>query len=243
MSMLTMMPASPKEAEIDGAFLVGNHVDGVILVSLHDDDPLPGRLAQHQVPFVIQGGLPEGLRVSSVDVDNRGAGELATEHLIGLGRRRIATIAGNLSMPGAVERLDGYRDALTKAGLPLDASLEGVGDYTAEQAHLAMSNLLKAHPDLDAVFAASDLMARAAMGIVTRSGRRIPDDVAVIGFDDSVIARAARPPMSSIKQPIEGLGRESVKLLAELMAGPATEPKRVILPTELVIRESTAGRS
>ena len=146
-------------------------------------------------------------------------------------------------MPGAVERLDGYRDALTKAGLPLDASLEGVGDYTAEQAHLAMSNLLKAHPDLDAVFAASDLMARAAMGIVTRSGRRIPDDVAVIGFDDSVIARAARPPMSSIKQPIEGLGRESVKLLAELMAGPATEPKRVILPTELVIRESTAGRS
>jgi DNA-binding LacI/PurR family transcriptional regulator len=240
-SMVLLMPNSSRTFEHDAEFLCGGHLRGAVLVSLHSGSSLLDRLVENRLPMVVQGNPPDGYQISSVDIDNRGAGATAVGHLLSLGRRRIATIAGDLALPSAVERLEGYRDALRASAVTPDQSLEEAGHYQADAAHLAMERLLLAHPDIDGVFAASDLMARSAMAVLTRAGRRIPEDVAVIGFDDSAVARACRPALSSIRQPTEAMGRETIALLERILAEPPATPARVILTSQLVVRESTAG--
>jgi len=166
---------------------------------------------------------------------------LAVNHLIHLGRRHIAIIAGNLDMPAAIDRLMGYRDALIGAGVALDPTLEEVGYYRADRAVVAMEKLLENHPDVDAVFAASDVMALAAIKVLTKANRRIPEDVAVVGFDDSAGAKLSTPALSSVRQPIETMGREAVDILFHHMSKPSAEPQHIVFGPELVIRESTAG--
>jgi DNA-binding LacI/PurR family transcriptional regulator len=242
-SMLLVMlaPSSNKDLELTAAYLTDKHVDGAILVSLHGDNPLPGLLVGHHIPTVVCGRPPKGVAASCVNSDNRQGGTLATRHLIEQGRRRIATIAGNLDMAGAVDRLNGYRDALTEAGIALDPTLEEVADYQPDRAHIAMERLLLNHPDLDGVFAASDVMAAAALRVLLQARRRVPEDVAIIGFDDSPTARATRPPLSSIRRAIEEMGREAVNVLMHEMAEPEGAPQHVTFATELIVRQSTVG--
>ena len=243
LSILSVMlqPQSDPEMELAATYLTGKHVDGAILVGPHQHNPLPKRLREHRIPMVIQGRPYEDVAASCVDTDNRQGGALAVSHLVAQGRRRIATIAGNLDMTSAVDRLMGYRDALSAADIALDRTLEEVADYLPDRAHMAMERLLLNHPDVDAVFAASDRMAAAAMRVLRQAHRRIPEDVAVIGFDDSPTAQATRPPLSSIRQPIEEMGREAVNVLMREMAEPEEAPRHVIFATELVVRESTVG--
>jgi DNA-binding LacI/PurR family transcriptional regulator len=241
--LVMLAPHSGKDMEMAEAYLAAKHVDGAIFVSLHGDNQMPGRLHEHGLPMVVCGRPPKGLAASCVDSDNRQGGAMAVEHLIAQGRRRIATIAGNLDMPSAVDRRAGYRDALTAAGIPLDPTLEEVADYQPDRAHMAMERLLLNHPDVDAVFAASDLMASAAMRVLHQSRRRIPEDVAVIGFDDSPAARVTRPPLSSVRQPIEEMGHETVNVLMRALAEPEEAPRQVIFATEIVTRDSTVGSS
>jgi DNA-binding LacI/PurR family transcriptional regulator len=239
--MAVMTPHSSRDMELAEAYLTGGHVDGVILVSLHGDNPLPRELARAGVPTVICGRPPKNVQASFVDCDNRYAGALAVHHLISLGRRTIAVIAGNLDLNSAMDRLMGYRDALTEAGLELDPTLEEVADYLPDRARMAMERLLLNHPDVDAVFAASDLMAAAALRVLHQTRRRVPEDVAVVGFDDSPTARASRPSLTSVRQPVEEMGRQTAALLLREMAEPAESPRQVVFQTELVIRQSTAG--
>jgi DNA-binding LacI/PurR family transcriptional regulator len=163
------------------------------------------------------------------------------EHLIGLGRRTIATIAGPSDMVAGIDRLAGYRDALTAAGIKPVASLVSEADFTNEGGSSAMRRLLKAHPDVDAVFAASDAMAAGALDAILASGRRVPEDVALVGYDDSPIASATRPSLTSVRQPIEEMGREMARLLIDAIDRPAPAPRRVVLATELITRASTEG--
>ena len=239
--LVMLAPQSARDLELAQAYLLDKHVDGVILASLHGDVELPARLSREGIPMVLCGRPPRGVKASFVDSDNRQGAALAVNHLLSLGRRKIATIAGNLDMPGAVDRLVGYREALTAAGIPLDPTLEEVADYVPDRAHMAMERLLLNHPDVDAVFAASDLMASAAMRVLAQSRRRVPEDVAIIGFDDSPTARVAHPRLSSIRQPIEEMGHETVAVLMRAMEDPEEAPRQVIFTTELVVRESTAG--
>jgi DNA-binding LacI/PurR family transcriptional regulator len=239
--LVLVTPHSTQDTELAQAYLAGGHVDGVILASLHGDNPLPRKLAEARVPTVICSRPPKGIRASFVDCDNRQAGALAVNHLLSLGRRRIAIISGNLDMPSAVDRMMGYRDALTAAGIDVDPTLVEVGDYLPDRAHMAMERLLLNHPDVDGVFAASDLMAEAALGVLHQARRRVPEDVAVVGFDDSPTALAARPSLTSVSQPIEEMGRQTVALLMREMAEPDETPRQVIFAPELVIRASTAG--
>ena len=239
--LVMLAPHSSRDMELTETYLIGKHVDGAILVSLHGDNPLPMHLVEHNVPTVICGRPPKGVAASSVDSDNRQGGALAVNHLIAQGRRRIATIAGNLDMPSAIDRLMGYRDALTAAGITLDATLEEVADYQPDRAHIAMERLLLNHPDVDAVFAASDLMAAAALRVLHQARKRVPEDIALIGFDDSPTAWVTRPPLSSIRQPIEEMGREAVNVLMRQMAEPEEAPRQVTFALELVIRASTVG--
>ena len=236
-------------------YVVGGHVDGVLLASLHADDPLPATLERAGVPAVLVGrptgrGGPEDCRggppvgrggpgASYVDADNRGGARMAVDHLAALGRRRIAIITGGLDMGVGVDRLVGYRDGLAAAGLGgRGGELEEAGDFTEEGGAAAMTRLL-ARPGrpVDAVFAVSDLMAAGALRALRAAGRRVPDDVAVVGFEDSAVARYAQPPLTTVRQPIEEMGRQATRLLLAKVAGQAGG-MHLVLDVELVVRAS-----
>jgi DNA-binding LacI/PurR family transcriptional regulator len=240
MSLFT--PDTNRDSSLNEVHLLSGAVDGVILASLHQDDQLPHHLSQAGLPIVICGHPPKGIRAGWVDCDNRAAARMAMEHLISLGRKKIAVISGLLDLPSATDRLAGYRDGLEAAGLPLDVTLEEVADFDPERARMATERLLLNHPDLDAVFAGTDDMAVAAISVLLQARRRVPEDVAVIGFDDSPVARVSRPSLSSVRQPIAELGHQSVALLFDQIADPEGEPRHTIVQAEIAIRESTAGR-
>jgi DNA-binding LacI/PurR family transcriptional regulator len=219
-------------------YVVGDHVDGVLLASLHGEDPLPSILERAGVPAVLVGRPADPAPATYVDADNRGGARKAVDHLVARGRRTIATISGPLDMGVGLDRLDGWRDGLAAAGLEEAGDLVEAGDFTEEGGAAAMGRLL-ARPGrpVDAVFAASDLMAAGALRALRAAGRRVPDDVAVVGFEDSVVARFAQPPLTTVRQPIEEMGRQATRLLLASVAGEPTG-MRLILDVELIVRAS-----
>jgi len=243
--LLLIFAGSYRERRRLAQYLAAHRVDGVLLVSVHVDDPLPDLLAQLEIPTVISGPRSECEALPSVDSDNHGGGRSAVEHLIARGRRRIATITGRLDMYGARRRVEGYRAALRSAGREVDEELIVPGDFTEEGGRRAMTHLLACRPDLDAVFVESDVMAAGARQVLREAGRRIPDDVALVGYDDTAIARHMDPPLTSVRQPIEEMGRAMTVLLLEEIADrrPAAsrslDRRQVVLPTELVERASS----
>jgi DNA-binding LacI/PurR family transcriptional regulator len=142
-------------------------------------------------------------------------------------------------MTAGLERLSGYRDGLAQAGLPVEDSLIEPGDFSLDSGARAIERLLERRPDLDAVFAASDPMAIGAMRVLRDAGRRVPEDVAVVGFDDSPSAAHTDPPLTTVHQPVEAIGREMVRLLMARIGGGPPEESLVVLPTHLVVRGST----
>ncbi|GAA1656400.1 LacI family DNA-binding transcriptional regulator [Catellatospora bangladeshensis] len=216
-------------------YALARHIDGVLIASMHGADPLPGTLARMGIP-VLCGGRPlSQVRVPYVEVDNVTGARTAVRHLLETGRTRIATIAGPQDMVAGIDRLTGYREELRGSDR---RSIVAVGDFTRDSGAVAMRQLLEDDPDLDAVFVASDLMAHGALQALQAAGRRVPDDVAVIGFDDIALARYTEPPLSTVRQPIVGQGREMARQLLRLAAGEDIADS-VILPTELVIRGTT----
>ena len=169
-----------------------------------------------------------------MDVDQTAGVRSAIRHLVRSGRRRIATIAGPQDMVAGLDRLDGDRRALADTDR---RSIVAVGDFTRESGATAMRQLLDDDPDLDAVLVASDLMAHGALRALREAGRRVPDDVAVVGFDDIEFAPFTDPLLSTVRQPITELGRTIARQLVRRLRGDDVEPA-VILPTELVVRES-----
>jgi DNA-binding LacI/PurR family transcriptional regulator len=238
-------------------YLAGGHVDGALVFSLHLDDPLPGLIRDAGVPTVFGGrpgwgedGRAAGPGVVYVDCDNRGGARAAVRHLLDLGRRRVAHITGALDQTSAVDRLDGYRDVM--AGIPGggDPRLVVEGDFTPSGGERATRELLDRRPDVDAVFAANDLTALGALRVLRASGRRVPEDVAVVGFDDMVpVAEQTEPPLTTVRQDIEEMGRLMARLLLRRLSGTrrgtrtagggeAAPPSELILPTTLVRRAS-----
>ena len=243
------MAQSPAERPRVEHHLTNQHVDGVMLLSLHDADPLPNLLEQRGLPVVLGGrparmltagtGSPGTLvtDVAFVDADNEGGARLAVGHLLDRNRRRIAAIAGPQDMAAGVSRLAGYREAIERSGLPVDESLIAYGDFSEASGERAVHELLARNADIDAVFAASDLMAVGALRALRELGRRVPDDVSLVGFDDVAIARQTDPPLTTVHQPVEAMGREMVRLLLARIAGAA--PTAVMVETHLVERAST----
>jgi DNA-binding LacI/PurR family transcriptional regulator len=237
MQLLLAIAESPAEHKRLEHYLTPQHVDGVLLSSLHGDGGLPHHLEENGVPTVLV-GAPVGLEpVTCVDADNTGGAREAVDHLIERGRRRIATITGLQDMRVGVERLAGYRDALADAGMK--DGLIAYGDFSEDSGAEGMRELLDREPNLDAVFTASDPMAIGAMRVLKQHGRRIPDDVAVVGFDDSASARHTEPPLTSVHQPLEAMGREMARLLTARIKGDEPEQPTVILETHLVVRDSS----
>ncbi|MFF9064258.1 LacI family DNA-binding transcriptional regulator [Streptomyces sp. NPDC014891] len=239
--LLLTLIRSEQERQRFEQYLAAQRVDGVLLVSVHAADPLPDQVRALGLPAVLNGRRTEDEPVAFVDSDNTGAGRAAVAHLAERGRRAIATITGPLDMYVARCRLDGYREGLAQAGLDAGEELVATGDFTEEGGRQAMRRLLELRPDLDAVFAASDVMAAGARGVLREAGRRVPEDVALVGVDDSAVARHMDPPLTSVRQPIEEMGRTMARLLLQEIAEPgepAEQPRRM-LPTELVVRASS----
>jgi DNA-binding LacI/PurR family transcriptional regulator len=239
MQLVLLAPQSTADEDRLGRYLTGGHVDGTLLVSLHGKNPLPGYLAAAGVPVVVGGRPPQGAQVSYVDMDNELGARTAVQHLIAGGRKHIATVTGPLDMAVGEDRLNGYRAAIAAAGLARDGSLELAGDFDQETARVGFGELLTRRPDIDGVFAASDLMAIGVIQALRAAGRQVPTDVAVVGFDDSPIAASAEPALSSVRQPIEEMGREMTRLLLEMIGKGDRIYRRLILSTELVVRASS----
>jgi DNA-binding LacI/PurR family transcriptional regulator len=212
-------------------FLRRGAVDGVLLVSSHGSDPLMPVLRT-----TAASGRPlTACTVPYVDADNVGGAQAAVDHLLATGRRRIATIAGPRDMAAGVDRLLGFTRTMEAAGLE---AVVGRGDFSLASGEHAMTRLLERRPALDAVFAASDLMAVGALRALRRAGRRVPEDIAVIGFDDDPIAQYTQPPLSTIRQQVEEQGSTMARqVLALIENTPGPDPE-TLLPTSLVCRES-----
>lgn len=206
-------------------------VDGVIVTGLRIDGPLLPQLIENQIPFVMVGrpaGKPE---VSFVDVDNVVGAYSAVSHLVRLGYERIATITGPLNTTVGLDRRQGYLEALNDRS-PLMAE----GDFTEEGGYYAMRRLLPHKPD--AVFAASDTMAFGALRALRGEGLAVPNDVALVGFDDLPTAAFSDPPLTTIRQPILRTGAEAVEILVDILTNGPEPARHIVLATELIIRAS-----
>jgi DNA-binding LacI/PurR family transcriptional regulator len=243
MQLWLALAQSPAEREKVEHHLTNQHVDGVLLLSLHDADPLPTLLEQRGLPTVLGGRparmLQPGAQAANfVDVDNSGGARQAVEFLISRGRRRVATIAGTQDMGVGITRLAGYKQAILDHGGTVSEDLVAYGDFSEASGTAAMRRLLEINPDLDAVFVASDLMASGALRALREAGRRVPEDVAVVGFEDAEIARQADPPLTTVYQPVEEMGRKMAHLLMSLIRRDVLEEPYVLLNTHMVQRAS-----
>ncbi|WP_338894871.1 LacI family DNA-binding transcriptional regulator [Streptomyces sp. TG1A-60] len=248
--LVLLLTEGPEDYARVGRYLAGGHVDGALVFSLHLDDPLPGLIQCAGVPTVFGGrpGWADGTRGETptvyVDSDNRGGARDAVRHLVGLGRTRVAHITGPLDQTSAVDRLEGFRDVMVDA----DPGLIVEGDFTPAGGERAMRELLDHCPELDAVFAANDVSASGALRVLRERGRRVPEDVAVVGFDDMLpVAEQSDPPLTTIRQDIEEMGRLMARLLLRGLERrgpeedeqvPSGAPPGVVLPTTLVRRAS-----
>jgi LacI family transcriptional regulator len=225
--------------------LLAKRVDGLILVSSglvteEDGYELVQRSRAAGVPCVVVDRDLGELPVDQVLVDNHVGGLQAAEHLIALGHRRIAMLTGpHVGTPSA-GRIAGFEEALAAAGIELAAHATVSGDGRYEGGVAAAEELLAHEPDVTAVFVFNDLMAFGVVNALRRAGRRVPDDVSVVGFDDILIARAMDPPLTTVAQPVAELGRSSVDLLMKRMRHDEGPFNRIVLQTRLVERGSTA---
>ena len=234
MTLVLLVAGTAAERSNVEHFVGAGHVDGVLLISSHESEPLLDSLIAARVP-VVSCGLPLGHQgdVPAVSVDEAGSAREMTRYLRERGHRRIAMIAGPADTPGGRYRLVGFREEM---GDDFDPALVEEGDYSLESGTTAMSRILEGTRDFDAVFAASDLMAAGAITALRRAGLRVPEDVAVAGFDDSGLAATHEPPLTTMRQPWDQISAQMVSLLLDVIDG--GERRAITLPTTLVVRES-----
>jgi LacI family transcriptional regulator len=212
-------------------------LDGVIVQSgHHGDQGIIGHLVDANKPIVVVGRPFRSDNVSYIDIDNVNAAYNAVTHLVRLGCQRIGTITGPLTSTVGIDRRDGYRKAMIERGRVIDEALIKEGDFTEAGGYYAMQQMLPAKPD--SVFAASDIMAIGAMRAVRDAGLRIPEDVAIVGFDDLPIATLSDIQLTTIRQPVVSFGAKAVEILIDLIENGINPPRHIIMDTELVIRDS-----
>lgn len=221
-------------------FAAGGHLDAAMFVSLRGSEDMPARLDALGLPVVMAGRSlhPGAAGLPVVDVDNAQGAGLAARHLLERGCARVGTISGPVDMAGAMDRLAGWRSAMLAAGRTPREDDVATGDYTVEGGHRAMLALLGREPRVDGVFVANDLMAAGALRAVADRGLSVPDDVAVVGFDDIPLAGATQPLLTTVHQPIEELGRRMAESLVASLVGGEPAPLHVRLGTHLVVRQS-----
>lgn len=211
-------------------------VDGVIVTATRMNEPLFDELGAAEMPFVVVGRPDvDADRVASVDADNVGGARAAAEHLIGLGRHRLALIAAPSWSSAGVDRRVGFLDGVAAAGLSVEGRVRE-GDWSQDSGEQAMRELLEDRPN--GVFVASDRMAAGALRAIHAAGLRCPQDVAVVGFDGLLRPNQTTPSLTTVAQPVMEIGDRAVQLLDDLVNGQEPTARHVVLPTELIVRES-----
>ena len=213
-------------------------LEGVIVTAYNVDDPLVDGLLASSLPTVLVGHRRADRSASYVDVDHVQAAEAVTTHLVDAGRRRIGHVSGRRGTVAGEDRIAGYEQAMTRAGLPTEGLIAD-GDFRRTTGATAALELLDR--GVDAIFCANDASAAGALDSIKARGLRSPEDVALAGFDDLEFARSLDPPLTTVRQGIRAQGAQAAHTLSQLLEDPDGGPRRVILPTELVIRRSTAG--
>lgn len=242
MVMLCNTGRDPDEEDRYVHLLIEQRVDGVIIASSRMDSRAAETLSSAGIKVVLFNRHPERYSVSFVGVDNEHGGYLATRHLLELGHRRVAFIRGTRGASTSIEREQGYRRALAEFGIEPNPELIGWGDYHPDVARTTADLLLRMKNRPTAVFAANDVMALSVIDAATALGLRVPEDVAVVGFDDIAIASHRLVGLSTIHGDLGQLSREAMTLLLETIGGNLTEPVRKILPVYLVVRRTCGGR-
>jgi DNA-binding LacI/PurR family transcriptional regulator len=233
--MMLWLGNRTKEETLDEILKIGL-LDGAIVTANTLDDPLVDGLIASDMPTVLVGHRRADLSASYVDVDHVAAADTMTSHLVDIGRRRVGHITGRRGTVTGEDRLTGYLQAMHRAGLPIDGLVEN-GDFTVESGVAAATTLLDRN--VDALFCGSDLTAKGALRVIASRGLRVPEDVAVAGYDNLALAATLDPPLTTVDQGVEAQGSAAARTLFELVADTDRRPRRVILPTKLVIREST----
>ncbi len=229
----------PKDKNGYARLIRENHVDGIILSGPMQDDEEIVRLHREGVPVMLLGQLPDS-NLPFVDVNATSGAQTAVKHLIELGHRRIAMITNApLSYTSSQQRRDGYLQALRNADLNADPVLIKEGNYTPASGYRAMSELLNQSPRPTAVFIASDVVAMGAILAIRRASLQLPDDVALVGFDDIPLAEYFDPPLTTIRLPAFGLGLAAAERVIQLIQGKGLDSNEVLMETELIVREST----
>jgi DNA-binding LacI/PurR family transcriptional regulator len=218
--------------------LRSRRVDGLILVESETDDERIERLDAQGFPFVLIGRYERGDTIYSVDNDNVGAAKMATEYLLGKGHTRIAFIGGPEGLVLTRDRLNGYQAALNEAGLTADGSLAFFSDFTEDGSARIMRDLMSLQDPPTAVLAMDDVLALGAMRAAKQLGKRVPDEMAIVGFNNSPLCSYVEPTITSVAVDIPALAKAATDMLIHLIEGCAVEPKRCIVPSELVIRGS-----
>ncbi len=233
-----LKPVEPGDPEGYSRLIHENHVDGIILSGPRLDDAEIRRLHANHVPIMLLGQLPES-NLCFVDVDAQAGAQKAVEHLLALGHTRIGMITNApLSYVSAQQRRAGYSKALEQHGIPLDPSLIKEGNYTPASGYEAMTSMLKHSPRPSAVFVASDVVAMGAMLAAKRAGLRIPDNLAVVGFDDIPMAEYFDPPLTTVRLPAYGLGWSACERLIRMIRGQRLHENGKLLESELIVRQS-----
>jgi LacI family transcriptional regulator len=215
-------------------------MDGVIIASAGENYPLIDHFLRSQTPFVlVERPAHHHDRISYVTINNIAAAREAVTHLIALGRTRIGTITGNLTITDGIDRLEGYKQALRTANLPVEERLIAAGNFTYQSGYDGARELMSR--GVDAIFAASDIMARGVLQAVHEAGIRVPDDIALVSFDDLPTAQQVKPPLTTVRHPIEEKGACAAEVLVDLIEADDPVPQQVVLPTELIIRQSCGG--
>jgi len=233
---LVLVISRPGEIERTERYLRNGHVDGAVVVSHHKSDRLDTLLADSRMPAVFIGRpLNEVGRLHYIDVDNYGGGRLAAEHVVSLGRTRVGMIAGPQDMAAGRDRLRGWVDVLEAHGLSTERVV--VSDFTSATAHDATAELLERHPDVDAVICGSDLIALGAINVLHERGRAIPEEIAVIGFDNLGVSTS--PPLTTLTNPVVAMSRAAGQMLIDLLENGDKNPQHTQFKPELVVRAST----
>jgi LacI family transcriptional regulator len=221
--------------------LQNGFIDGIIVSSMPIDEKMIEALITSRLPFILVGRHPQHPEVSYVDVENQAGARQAVEHLLARGRQRIACLCGPLNTIVGIDRQKGYLDALKAYGIPLNPKLIQEGDFSEEAGYRLTRSLLPHQPD--AIFAASDAMAIGAIRLLHEEGLTVPEQVAVIGFDDMPFAARSQPPLTTVRQPILQTGALAAERLIAFIEDPEhTGYQHIILPTELIVRESCGAK-
>lgn len=240
MQLVLLMSRAGDDSARTIRYLGGGHVDGAIVVSHHRADAWVETLGDTGLPAVFIGRpWNSSAGIPFVDLDNFEGGRLAAQHLSRLGRTTLGTVAGPADMTAAVDRLEGWLQGLKEAGLQPGPVVHG--DFTTAGGAQAARQLFAQVPELDGVFAASDLMALGVVDAARGTGQRVPEDVAVVGFDNHSLQAPNGLGLTTVAHPMMEIAKKAGQLLIHAIENPGEELEPVIYPAELVVRESTAG--